>query len=273
MDVFIWGRLFVNCFFYLAISTRLHCDLEEGKENKSVEISMVCDTIVYHPSITRLVKFLDTTAGREKLLRLLQYLCRFLAVQQSSVLSKQLQVQFTLVRKLLRFFKPLNHLQTASKLYDQRLTGDFVVRILSIAKNLCYAGYLTLDQINLLRILRLVSTTNVTGKKIPRWTNWFWFFGLVSGLLLDVRNLQVSDLKLKELKESKEAIDSEKLSGFIKSSMKQKFAATRRLVWDSTDMFIVLNNLGFLQNREEYISLAGVATSVMGLQDLWKAAK
>lgn len=130
---------------------------------------MVCDTLVYHPTITRLIKFLDTTAGREKALRLLQYLCRFLAVQQSSALAKGLQVQFTMVRKILRFLKPLNHLQAASKFYDNKLNGDDILRVGNVIKNLAYAGYLTFDQINLLRILKLVPVTQFTGKMCQSW--------------------------------------------------------------------------------------------------------
>lgn len=235
---------------------------------------MVCDTLVYHPLVTKLVNFLDTTAGREKLLRLLQYLCRFLAVQQGSVLSRQLQSQFTIVRKVLRFLKPLNHLQTASKVYDQKLIGDSIIRGLTIVKNLCYAGYLTLDQINLLRLFNLVPVTQFTGKKVPRYTNWFWFFGLVSGLLLDLRNIQISNVKLQEVKESNEdEMTKEKQKDFIKATYKEKFVATRRLLWDSTDMFIVLNNLGYLSNREQNVALAGVVTSLLGLKDMWKATK
>ncbi|SMN19481.1 similar to Saccharomyces cerevisiae YOL147C PEX11 Peroxisomal membrane protein required for medium-chain fatty acid oxidation and peroxisome proliferation [Maudiozyma saulgeensis] len=234
---------------------------------------MVCDTLVYHPLVTKLVKFLDTTAGREKILRLLQYLCRFLAVQQGSTLSRQLQAQFTIVRKVLRFLKPLNHIQAASKIYDQKLIGDSIVRLLNIIKNLCYAGYLTLDQINLLRMFKLVPTTTFSSKKIPRWTNWFWFFGLISGLLLDLRNIQISDVKLKEVKDSKEEITDKQRKDLVKATYKEKFMATRRLLWDSTDMFIVLNNLGYLTNREQYVALAGVVTSMLGLSDMWKATK
>ncbi|CAB4253486.1 similar to Saccharomyces cerevisiae YOL147C PEX11 Peroxisomal membrane protein required for medium-chain fatty acid oxidation and peroxisome proliferation, possibly by inducing membrane curvature [Maudiozyma barnettii] len=234
---------------------------------------MVYDTLVYHPLVTKLVKFLDTTAGREKLLRLLQYLCRFLAVQQGSALSRQLQAQFTIVRKVLRFLKPLNHIQAASKVYDQKLIGDSIVRVLNIIKNLCYAGYLTLDQINLLRMFKLVPMTTFSSKKVPRWTNWFWLFGLVSGLLLDLRNIQISDVKLKEVNDSKEEITDKQRIDLVKATHRERFMATRRLLWDSTDMFIVLNNLGYLANREQYVALAGVVTSMLGLSDMWKATK
>lgn len=229
---------------------------------------MVCDTVVYHPTLTRLVKFLDSTAGREKALRLLQYLCRFLSFQYSSVLAKQLQGEFTTVRKILRFLKPLNHLQAASKFYDNKISGDAILRWGNIAKNIAYVGYLSLDQVNLLRILRLVPVTKATGTKVPRWTNWCWLAGLISGLILDLRKIQLSQQRITSLVEDNDA-DEKKL---LYKSYEERFQALRRLVWDSVDTFIVLNNLKFLNSQDGSVALAGVATSLFGLQDLWKGA-
>ncbi|KAL3233111.1 Peroxisomal membrane protein PMP27 [Nakaseomyces bracarensis] len=241
---------------------------------------MVCDTLVYHPTVTRLIKYLDTTAGREKALRLLQYLCRFIAANQMSALAKGLQTQFTIVRKILRFLKPLNHLQAASKLYDNRLSGDNIIRLGNVIKNLAYAGYLTFDQVNLLRILQIVPVTQFTGKQVPKLANWFWFLGLASGLVIDVRNIHTSQGKLLAIaSKSADGEDSstEKYSEDVKAAYvaacKQRYSAVRRLVWDSFDTFIVLNNLGYLSSSEESIGLAGVVTSLLGLEDLWKATQ
>ncbi|SCU98987.1 LANO_0F00386g1_1 [Lachancea nothofagi CBS 11611] len=231
---------------------------------------MVCDTLVYHPSISRLVSLLDTSAGREKVLRLLQYLCRFLGFQYSSILAKKLQMEFTTVRKILRFLKPLNHLQAASKFYDNKIANDNVVRWCNVAKNLAYAGYLTLDQINLLRILQLVPVTKLTGVKVPRWTNWCWFAGLVSGLVLDLRKLQVSQDRIQALVTD----DGQKESGALELAKhyEDRASALKRLLWDLLDTFIVLNNLKFVDSPDGSIGLAGVATSLFGLQGLWEGA-
>ncbi|QLG70940.1 hypothetical protein HG535_0A08870 [Zygotorulaspora mrakii] len=232
---------------------------------------MVYDTVVYHPSLTRLIKFLDSSAGREKVLRLLQYLSRFLAVQQSSLLAKQLQAQFTFVRKILRFLKPLNHLQAAAKFYDNKLSGDSLIRYANIVKNLAYAGYLTLDQVNLLRILKIIPVTPLSGKKIPRWTNICWFIGLLSGIVLDLRNMHLSQTRILALLSEQEKADTDDKK-LLNTAYKQRYAATRRLIWDAIDSFIVLNNLNYLHNQDGYIALGGIATSLFGLQDLWKAA-
>ncbi|CCH62679.1 hypothetical protein TBLA_0I00140 [Henningerozyma blattae CBS 6284] len=244
---------------------------------------MVCDTIVYHPTITRLLKFLDTTVGREKVLRLLQYLCRFIAIRQHSSVAKQLQVQFVMMRKVLRFFKPLSHVQAASRAFDNKLASDNVLRIGSIIKDLSMAGYLTLDQINLLRIFKLVPVNNLTGKKIPRWTNWLWLFGLISGIVLDLRKANISNKKIEILekealliktsgeegtkeKNEESIIQNKKL--LVKSKLERK-AAIRKLVWDALDSYIVLNNLQYLKSGDDRTGLAGMVTSVMAIQDLW----
>lgn len=228
---------------------------------------MVCDTIIYHPSITRLIKFLDSSASREKVLRLLQYLCRFLGVQYKYLLSKQLQVEFATVRKFLRFLKPLNHIQAASKFYDNKIAPDELLRWCNIIKNLAYAGYLALDQISLLRILKLIPVNPLTSKKIPRWTNWCWLAGLVAGLTMDIAKIRLCQKKIHSLI-NEDGGDEKKL---LQKTYNERFGALRRLVWDGIDTFVVLNNLKFLQSQDSSVALAGMTTSLLGMQDLWNS--
>lgn len=230
---------------------------------------MVVDTIVYHPTLTKLIKYLDSTAGREKSFRLVQYLVRFLsyyAAQKGSFelakLFKSLQNSATFIRKGLRFLKPLNHAQDAAKAYDNKLS-DPIIRATVIAKNLAYVGYLSLDSIAWLKLLGLVSNKSYT--KAPNYANWFWFIGLVSGLTNDLRKISVTSSKLSSLDEK----DAEK----AKSIELENYKATKRLVWDSFDFFIVLNNLKFLNYDEGLIGLAGTITSIFGVQDIWNNTK
>ncbi|AET37765.1 Pex11p Ecym_2005 [Eremothecium cymbalariae DBVPG len=231
---------------------------------------MVCDSVVYHPSITKLIHFLDTTAGREKALRLLQYLCRFLGFQYKSILARQLQAQFTTTRKLLRFLKPLNHIQLAAKFYDNKIGPDEILRWANVVRNLFSAAYLALDQVNLLRIIKVIPVTPLTGKSVPRWTNWMWLGGLVAGIIGGLRNIEMAQKRIVSIAE---AGSEEKDQALLEASYQERFKAARKLVWDFLDMYIVLNNLGYLDSQDGSIGLAGVATSLFGLQDLWKATK
>lgn len=236
------------------------------------------EMLVYHPTVTQLVKFLDTTAGREKVLRLLQYLSRFIAGNRHSLLAKHIQLEFTMVRKLLRFLKPLNHLQLATKFLHatEGDNGDLIVKYANVVKNLSFAIYLSLDQINLFRLLKLIPVTPFSGKKVPRWANMFWLYALLSGIVMDLRKIQLTDARLKSLLfktvEDGAAQDKVAEKAEVKKVAKERFAAVRRLVWDSVDSFIVLNNLSYLSSRDDAVGIAGVITSLFGLQDLWQAA-
>lgn len=234
---------------------------------------MVADSIIYHPSLRKLIKYLDSTAGREKTLRLVQYLVRFLAFYGAQngfsielvKLFKSIQSQATFIRKTLRFLKPLNHLTDAAKAYDNKLS-DAVIRATVISKNLAYVGYLSLDSVAWLKLLGLVSPKTFT--KAPKYANWFWFVGLISGLANDLRKISISSSKINNA-----TIDEKEDSTQIKSLQTEKSKATKRLVWDSLDFFIVLNNLGFLNFSEGSIGLAGTLTSLFGVQDIWGNTK
>lgn len=164
----------------------------------------------------------------------------------------------TMIRKGMRFLKPLNHLQAASKAYDNKLL-DSVLLATTVIRNLGYAGYLTLDSITWFKLLGLVDN-----KKFPTvatWASRFWGLGLLAGLVNSVRSYRINQAKLAV---ADEKTDTDALRGKI-------YQVKRKLVWDSLDLFICLNTLGYLHFTEGDIGAAGIITSVMGLKDLWAA--
>lgn len=76
---------------------------------------MVADTLVYHPSVAHYLKFVATTAGRDKILRTIQYFSRFYAwylfrtnATPGEVAPwETIKKQFGLVRKAMRVCPPL----------------------------------------------------------------------------------------------------------------------------------------------------------------------
>lgn len=256
---------------------------------------MVCDTFVYHPWITHLIKFLDTTAGREKLLRFLQYFSRLLSFSLNSVKARSLQLQFLLIRKVLRFLKPLNHIQLASRLYDNKLSNqDSLIRYSQIWRNIFLCLYLSLDQINLLRLLKILPYNNATISnnknnksneliqfKIPRWANYCWFFSILSGIVSDLKTIQNSDTELEYISSStqngnvseKDKNDLEETKALISQIRDKKYTSTKKLLWDLLDCIIVLNNLNYLKSRDDIVGLSGMITSIFGIQDTWKTIK
>ncbi|KAF9586036.1 Peroxisomal membrane protein PMP27 [Lunasporangiospora selenospora] len=96
------------------------------------------------------IKFTATTVGRDKLYRAVQYFSRFLAwylLRQGA--TKEIVARFNnlkknlaLSRKLMRIGKPIEHVESALAATSLR---DESLRLLTIGKQLSYAGYLTLD--------------------------------------------------------------------------------------------------------------------------------
>ncbi|KAF9368918.1 Peroxisomal membrane protein PMP27, partial [Podila verticillata] len=96
------------------------------------------------------LKFTATTVGRDKLYRGVQYFSRFLAwylLRQGA--SKETVARFNnlkktlgLSRKLMRFGKPIEHLEGAALATSVK---DEFLRFCGVAKQLSYAGYLTFD--------------------------------------------------------------------------------------------------------------------------------
>lgn len=227
---------------------------------------MVADTLIYHPTFTKLIKFLDSTPKREKAFRLVAYLSRFLSyyLQRkgfSSSAVKQFQdlkAHATFIRKGLRFLKPLNHLQTASKAYDNKLQ-DSVLQGTVVVKNLAYAVYLSLDSITWFKMLGFVDKKTLPN--LAKWASRFWLLGLIAGLINSARILRINCAILKS---SDEKTDTKAVAEKI-------YLAKRRIVWDLLDTFICLNTLNHLHFSEGDVGFAGVITSIMGLKDLWAA--
>ncbi|CUM65648.1 uncharacterized protein PRCAT00003296001 [Priceomyces carsonii] len=227
---------------------------------------MVADAVVYHPTLTKLIKFLDSTPKREKCFRLVAYLSRFLSyyLQRQGFstdivqLFKNLKVDVTFIRKGMRFLKPLNHLETAAKTFDNKLM-DPVLLSTTVIRNLAYAGYLSLDSITWFKMLGLIDSKKFTS--VPKLSSRFWLIGLIAGVINSLRTLKIS---YKQLEDANEKTD-------LTAVGKKIYAAKRKLIWDFLDMFIALNSLDILHFTEGDIGLAGTITSIMGLRDLWKS--
>lgn len=228
---------------------------------------MVADALIYHPTYSKILKFLDTTPKKEKCFRLVAYLSRFLSYYlyrtgySSEVINvfKELKAQVTFLRKGMRFLKPLNHLETASKTFDNKLM-DPILQKTTVIRNLGYVGYLTIDGFIFLKMLGLVDK-----KRFPTGSTWasrFWLIGLIAGVINSLRTISINNSKLSNTDDEK--VDAKEINQKI-------FKAKRKLIWDLLDSFIALNSLNYLHFTEGDVGLAGTITSIMGLKDLWKA--
>ncbi|KAI3403065.1 PEX11 [Candida oxycetoniae] len=233
---------------------------------------MVADSITYHPTLTKLVKFWDSTPQREKSFRLLAYLSRFLSYycyrkgysKELIDMFANLKNQFSFIRKGMRFFKPVTHLQAASRAYDNKLL-DPVLQFTTIVRNLSYAAYLGFDGLIFGKMLGLVNKSRVPDA--ATWASRFWLLGLAAGIINSLRIIY----SLSSYERSSTSSADEKNQADINDVNNKLYIAKRKLVWDLLDSFIALNTLNFLHFTEGDIGLAGVLTSLMGLEDQWKA--
>ncbi|CAN3475650.1 peroxisomal membrane protein PMP27 [Diutina catenulata] len=229
---------------------------------------MSLEVIFDHPTYNKLLRFLDTTPKREKSYRLVAYLSRFLAYYlqrqgfSPAVYGKflTLKTDVSFIRKAMRFLKPLNHLKETAKLYDNK---NLAFRWSAIIRNLAYAGYLTCDGLQLLKLLKLLDAKTLPN--VSKYAAKFWLIGILASLVGGLQKVYYYNQYKTELR------NAEKNADQLKQVNANLYTAKRKIVWDLLDGFIACNTLGYLHFTEGDVGLAGTLTSIMGLEDMWKA--
>jgi peroxin-11B len=224
-----------------------------------------------HPTVLRSIKLLDTTIGRDKLMRTVQYFARFLSYylyrqgysKQAIALWKTLQLNLGLSRKLFRIGKPLSHAKIAATSYHNK-TADPVIRASTIGRNLGFVCYLTLDSLVWLHGSRVHQFPADKFARIQQTANRFWLAGLVSSILGSLYKYQQARATTFVL-----AGEQEKDAASIKKVEADKCAAVKQLVWDILDSTIPLSALKIVDLDDGVVGLAGLITSVMGLKQVW----
>ncbi|CCF60072.1 hypothetical protein KAFR_0I02930 [Kazachstania africana CBS 2517] len=234
-------------------------------------IDLTCYAFAHNKYVSTTVRFLETVNGREKVLRLLQFSLRFISSISLFPILADLQAEINIVRKFLRFLKPIQNLQIAAKFYsNDSLADGATIRCLNIIRNLLFGVYLGLDQINLLRILKVLPTTLFYSKTVPFYTNLFWLLSLFCAISIDVLHVIMCCSSSTNKPASAKDIDDDKNLKAVKASMvKKRKVYVRKWLWDVMDTIIVLNFLQFVNNGDRLVGLLGMVTSWYGIQDVW----
>ncbi|VEU23565.1 DEKNAAC104588 [Brettanomyces naardenensis] len=241
------------------------------------------EKVVYYPPLTKLLAFLDTTAGREKLLRTVQYLVRFLAYNLKDdpvqyLFYKNLQQIFGLSRKPLRFLKFLQNWKSLLIDLNDQLK-DSQLRTFEGIKQFGFGVYFVLDAIQWFKLLgffkgrkqsKLVAKADVYGYR-------FWLLALTGALLHNLRQLQISSSRRKEL-QKQSLVSSETGHPIDYPTLMQqediKISTTSRdLIKNALDSVIALNGCHIITASEGVVGASGLVTSLMGLRDLWRNTK
>lgn len=162
---------------------------------------MVADALVYHPTVSHYLKFVATTTGRDKVLRLLQYFARFYAWYLLRTNATRAEIapyegvkrSFGQARKLLRVGKNVEHVRAAAAAFDSLTAakgsggGDPVLKYAALGRQLGYAGYLTAD------MLTVPTTLNIRkwdgAQRAGREAYRFWTVGLACSVVAQLYTL------------------------------------------------------------------------------------
>ncbi|KAI0434231.1 peroxisomal biogenesis factor 11 [Xylaria sp. FL1042] len=237
---------------------------------------MVADALIYHPTVSHYLKFVATTTGRDKVLRLLQYFARFYswyllrtnATRAEMAPYEAIKKSFGQARKLLRVGKNVEHFRAAAVAFDSLSAGkagggDAVLKYAALGRQLGYAGYLTAD------LLTVPSSLNIKAwdgaKRAGREAYRFWAMGLACSVVAQLYTLH--QLRLREakvdMKEGEGVVESKKIA-------LERYAARLQLVSDLCDLTVPASALGWVNFDDGFVGLAGTVSSLIGIYNQWK---
>jgi len=240
-------------------------------------MSDVVAAVVFHPNLNRSLKLWSTTVGRDKTYRLIQYFSRFLAFHLIARGNADLAARFNALksalgsgRKLMRLFKPLEHLQAALK---AAASAEYPIeQFTTIGRQLGYFGYLSLDMIVWLNAIKFLRLTPEAAKKVNKTSQRFWLTGIAFSIacsLAKTGRLSQEIHKIKNGTNEKAAADDAERKLQIKSTAKARDAARYQLVQDSLDIWFPITGLELATLNDGILGVIGVVTSIMALRLNW----
>ncbi|KAI0155299.1 peroxisomal biogenesis factor 11 [Xylariaceae sp. FL1272] len=231
---------------------------------------MVADAVIYHPTVSHYLRFVATTVGRDKLLRLLQYYSRFYAwyllrtngTRSEIAPFEAIKKTFGQARKILRMGKNVEHLRAAATAYDAK-GGDAVLKYASVGRQLGYAGYLSADLLTVPDALGIKKWEGA--KRVGREAYRFWAMGLACSVVAQVYTL----IKLREreqlvdLKEGEGVVEQRKIR-------LERTTSQLQLLSDLCDLTVPTSALGWVNLDDGIVGLAGTVSSLIGVYNQWK---
>ncbi|KAL7417675.1 peroxisomal biogenesis factor 11 [Mrakia frigida] len=236
------------------------------------QLALYSAHLLLHPQLTKALKVLSTTVGRDKTYRLIQYFSRIIAFHLLRSGRKQDALKFDglkgglgILRKGLRIGKPLEHVQSAVKLSAQGpkvgLSGGAsgaaeVERLVQICRQVAYAGYLSTDMVLYLQSIKFLSLPPAKLTQTATISNRLW----LSGIVLSVVSGMAGLVRVRKEAQRLALVVDEKAEGDrtkSKALSAQKTALNNQLLLDSLDFFIPANNLGYTHLSDGTVGAVG----------------
>ncbi|KAI6247421.1 Peroxisomal membrane protein PMP27 [Erysiphe necator] len=230
----------------------------------------VTDTLIYHPSLDRYLRFVATTTGRDKLIRACQFFARFYAwylfrtnkSPNEIAPYEAIKKQFGLTRMLLRVGKNIEHFKAACVAADSK-NLDTMLRFCAVGHQLGYAGYLSFDTAAYLDAAGIMKNPMI--KRLQREANKCWICGLLFSTASGIYSLYV-------LKQQENRIDMKIGEDVVASRkiQKERAAINLQLIADLCDLTIPTSSIGLVNLDDGIIGLAGTFSSLIGIYTQWK---
>ncbi|EDQ87411.1 uncharacterized protein MONBRDRAFT_9946, partial [Monosiga brevicollis MX1] len=214
----------------------------------------------------------QSTAGRDKLYRVLQYLARN-APRYLAPLTTALNPVTLDARAVMRLFRSIDFVQIAERQYHAN-SKDRFLQIMVPLDNLNKALRMTFDHVQWAAGVGLVGATPMAAKglasRLGRWANLFWLLGLVTAVAVDVYRLQGLALAQKtvrrQLREGCATRSPDELQQEAKRLRAQRRAMLLELVRDLTDLPVPAYGLDLLPAKTDTaVALGGTIASIIGL--------
>ncbi|RIB11408.1 peroxisomal biogenesis factor 11 [Gigaspora rosea] len=228
--------------------------------------------IIHHPVVDSSLKYANTTVGRDKVFKGVQFFARFLAWYLNRInydketIKRLSSLKSTIAssRKLMRTGKFVEHLQQASKALKEK---DEIARFTTVGRRLGYTVYLFCDSLLWAHSTGVYKFEQI--KKITEIAYKFWIFGLTSSIIHCLYKLHQNGLKknfFEKNSRSKNIESSEKIS----SIDSEVIALRRQLLQDIFDIMIPTTSLGYIHLEDGIVGLAGVLSAIIGAKMQWE---
>jgi len=216
----------------------------------------------------RFLRLLETTNGRDKTVRLLQYGSRFLSWwllnQSKPELAKRfsnLESHSSLSRKVFRLLKSLSYVQAAWKTMGQE--EDSVVQSTGVVQNICLALWLYYDHIIWAAKIGLVQK-DVAPQ--TRKANIFWLIAMIMGIVKSAYQLNITQ-QLSLSTQKPEALDA------LNKRKQEYVLELLRNLLDVPIPLTALNQQAAAAIPTGIVGLCGTITSIIGMQQVWSKTK
>ncbi|KAG1140917.1 hypothetical protein G6F37_008702 [Rhizopus arrhizus] len=238
--------------------------------------------VLNHENVDAFNRYLNTTVGREKLCRLVQYFARFYAYYlfrngaPKDTIQRWIDLKSHLGngRKFFRLLKPVEFAQVGVK---SLAIKDEILRYTAIAKQAGMFFYYLSEAFVLSNAISFYKPKNI--KQITEFGQRCWLGALIASLLSGLYKFRQLSIREHMLEKSRTAlVNSEEkpeaqvteLKAQEKALARDKHNAKYQFVQDAVDAIIPLAGLGLLKADEGIVGLAGMTTSLLAMNSQWK---